>query len=111
MSIGSKKIIIYDNVACRLLSLLSEDEDWGGSFWNLPDLWIRHADDEGTTHQGPMEDIDNWFYARVRNRGSSSAQHFMVTFTVKPWAGTEFVYPGRLHPVHGSNRRVRIGTR
>lgn len=69
------------------------DEDWGGAFWNSPDLWIRHADDEGTTHQGPMEGIDNWFYARVRNRGSSSAQHFMVTFTVKPWAGTEFVYP------------------
>ena len=35
-------------------------------------------------HQGPMEGIDNWFYARVRNHGSSFAQHFMVTVTVKP---------------------------
>lgn len=45
-----------------------------------------------------MEGIDSWFYARVRNHGSSSAQHFMVTFTVKPWAGTEFVYPADFIP-------------
>ena len=45
-----------------------------------------------------MEGIDNWFYARVRNCGSSSAQHFMVTFTVKPWAGAEFVYPADFIP-------------
>jgi hypothetical protein len=31
-----------------------------------------------------MEGIDNWFYARVRNHGSSIAQHFMVTVSVKP---------------------------
>ena len=45
-----------------------------------------------------MEGIDNWFYARVRNRGSSSAQHFMVTFTVKPWAGIEFACPADFIP-------------
>jgi len=45
-----------------------------------------------------MGGIGNWFYARVRNRGSSSAQHFMVTFTVIPWAGTEFVYPADFIP-------------
>lgn len=45
-----------------------------------------------------MEGIDNWFYARVRNHGSSFAQHFMVTFTVLPWAGKEFVYPADFIP-------------
>ena len=58
----------------------------------------RHQDDAGKIHQGPLEGIDNWFYARVRNRGSSIAQHFMVTFTVKPWAGTEFLYPADFIP-------------
>ena len=24
---------------------------WAGTFWNSPDLWIRHADDGGTAHQ------------------------------------------------------------
>jgi hypothetical protein len=45
-----------------------------------------------------MEGIDNWFYARVRSRGSISAQHFMVTFAVIPWAGKEFVYPADFIP-------------
>jgi hypothetical protein len=65
----------------------------GPVFWNSPDLWIRNADDGGTTHQNPESGQDNWFYARVTNRGSVSARAFVVTFNVKPWAGTQFVYP------------------
>jgi len=67
---------------------------FGGTFWNSPDLWIRNANDNGTTHQTPESGQDNWFYARVRNRGTQTARAFVVTFNVKPWAGTEFVYPG-----------------
>lgn len=67
---------------------------FGGPFWNSPDLWIRNANDNGTTHQSPESGQDNWFYARVRNRGTQTARAFVVTFNVKPWAGTEFVYPG-----------------
>jgi hypothetical protein len=67
---------------------------FGGTFWNSPDLWIRNANDNGTTHQKPEFGQDNWFYARVRNRGTQPARAFVVTFNVKPWAGTEFVYPG-----------------
>jgi hypothetical protein len=70
-----------------------------GTFWNSPDLWIRHADDGGTTHQPAEFGQDNWFHARVRNRSASAvARHFLVTFNVKPWAGTEFVYPGDFLP-------------
>lgn len=65
---------------------------WGGRFWASPDLWNRHADDGGTTHQDPEQGQDNWFHARVRNRGAT-ARHFVVTFNVKPYAGVEFVYP------------------
>lgn len=72
---------------------------WAGTFWNSPDLWIRNADDGGTTHQAPEFGQDNWFHARVRNRSSTGrARHFVVTFNVLPWAGTEFVYPNDFLP-------------
>jgi hypothetical protein len=67
---------------------------WGGTFWNSPDLWIRNKDDGGTVHQDPEFGQDNWFYARVRNRSATAtANHFVVTFNVKTYAGTEFTYP------------------
>jgi hypothetical protein len=70
---------------------------WGGTFWDSPDLWIRTADDDGLDHQSPEYGQDNWFYARVRNRGSA-APHFAVAFNVKPYAGFEFVYPDDFLP-------------
>ena len=72
---------------------------WAGAFWNSPDLWIRNADDGGTTHQSPEFGQDNWFHARVRNRSANAvARHFLVTFNIKPFLGTEFVYPGDFLP-------------
>lgn len=70
----------------------------GSTFWNSPDLWIRNADDNGTVHQPAEFGQDNFFYARVRNVGTASARAFVVTFNVKPWAGTEFTYPGDFLP-------------
>lgn len=70
----------------------------GPVFWNSPDLWIRNADDGVATHQNPEYGQDNWFYARVRNRGTTTARAFVVTFNVKTWAGTQFVYPGDFVP-------------
>jgi hypothetical protein len=70
----------------------------GSVFWDSPDLWIRNNDDNGTTHQSPEFGQDNWFYARVRNRGSQTARAFVVTLNVKPWAGTQFVYPNDWMP-------------
>ena len=73
-------------------------ELWGGRFWDSPDLWIRNADDGGTTHQPPIAGRDNWFYARVHNRGAGSARHFMVTFQVKQFAGVQFTWPADFLP-------------
>jgi hypothetical protein len=70
----------------------------GPTFWNSPDLWIRNSDDGSTKHQNPEFGQDNWFYARVRNRGTETAKAFVVTFNVKPWAGTQFVYPNDFVP-------------
>jgi hypothetical protein len=72
---------------------------WPGAFWNSPDLWVRNADDGGTSHQSPAFGQDNWFYARVTNRHASAvARHFVVCFNVKTFAGTQFVYPADFLP-------------
>lgn len=71
---------------------------WAGRFWDSPDVWVRNKDDGGTTHQNPEFGQDNWFYARVRNRGPSVARHFVVTFAVKQFAGTQFMYPDDFLP-------------
>lgn len=74
-------------------------ELWSGPFWNSPDLWVRHADDGGETHQPPEYGQDNWFHARVRNDvGGGACRHFVVTFAVAEFAGTEFTYPGSFLP-------------
>ncbi len=73
--------------------------NWAGTFWDSPDLWIRNEEDDGSTHQAPEYGQDNWFYTRVRNKSSAGvAKHFVVTFSYKEWAGTEFVYPGDFLP-------------
>jgi hypothetical protein len=63
------------------------------TFWDSPDLWVRNHDDNGSTHEEPKAGQDNWFYARVSNRGSAAARAFVITFNVKLWLGTEFTYP------------------
>jgi hypothetical protein len=68
-------------------------ERWDGRFWDSPDLWIRHRNDGGTSHQEPIAGRDNWFHARVRNRGAGTARHFLVTFAVKQFAGVQFSWP------------------
>jgi hypothetical protein len=74
-------------------------DQWGGIFWDSPDLWIRNNDDGGTTHQSPEFGHDNWFHARVRNKaGVGSAGHFVVTFHSKGFAGTQFEYPDDFLP-------------
>lgn len=83
---------------------------WGGTFWNSPDLWIRNKDDGGTTHQNPEFGQDNWFYARVRNRSATAtADHFVVTFNVKTYAGTEFTYPADFLPCIAAASGFNLG--
>jgi hypothetical protein len=72
--------------------------DDGPTFYNSPNLWVRNADDGVAEHQNPEFGQDNWFFARVHNKGTVTARAFVVTFNVKPWAGTEFTYPGDFVP-------------
>ncbi len=69
------------------------DIPYNGTFWRSPDVWVRKKDDGGTTHQDTEFGQDNWFYARVNNRGSITARSLVVGFKINIWAGTQFVYP------------------
>ena len=73
-------------------------DEWDGVFWNSPDLWIRHTDDESTVHQDPEFGQDNWFYARIRNRSIMNAQHLVVSFTAQTYAGMQFSFPDDFLP-------------
>jgi hypothetical protein len=85
-------------------------DEWDGAFWDSPDLWIRHADDDGTVHQSPEFGQDNWFYARVRNKNTAGeAKHFVCTFNYKEWAGTEFLYPGDFLPSVAAKAEFELG--
>jgi hypothetical protein len=72
---------------------------YSGAFWHSPDVWVRNADDGGTTPQAPEHGQDNWIYARVRNRGDAPAGSFAVGFKIQPWAGSQFVYPADWFPL------------
>ncbi|HET7794286.1 MAG TPA: hypothetical protein VFL64_12965 [Rhizobacter sp.] len=72
---------------------------WNGTFWDSPDLWVRTQDDGGSTHQSPEYGQDNWFHARVRNRSTTgTAQHFVVSFHARGFAGTQFSFPDDFLP-------------
>lgn len=73
--------------------------DWAGRFWDSPDLWIRNRDDDGLEHQNLEFGQDNWIHARVRNRSANGwARHLAVSFNVKQYAGSQFVYPADFLP-------------
>ena len=82
-------------------------QPWGGRFWDSPDVWVRHRDDGGSVHQAPEYGRDNWFHARVRNRGGH-ANHFVVTFNVASFAGTEFAYPGDFLPAVAASAQFHL---
>jgi hypothetical protein len=85
-------------------------DGWSGTFWNSPDLWIRNNDDDGTVHESPEYGQDNWFYARVRNKSTQArADHFVVTFNAKSFAGTQFVYPADFLPAISAKAEFDLG--
>lgn len=86
------------------------EENWPGRFWDSPDLWVRHRDDGGLTHQNPEFGQDNWIFARVRNRSATAtARHLMVTFNIKNFAGSQFVYPADFLPAVAAAAAFDLG--
>ncbi|HKO96835.1 MAG TPA: hypothetical protein VJU86_07585 [Pyrinomonadaceae bacterium] len=85
-------------------------DEWDGAFWDSPDLWIRNDDDGGMSHQSPEYGQDNWFHARVRNKAAAGeAEHFVITFHSKGFAGTQFVYPADFLPCIAAKAEFDLG--
>lgn len=55
----------------------SNYEEW----FHGPDLWVRHAQDGGTTHQEPEYGQPNYVYANVHNIGCAAANNITVDFS------------------------------
>ncbi|WP_044870366.1 HAD family hydrolase [Pseudomonas sp. LFM046] len=84
--------------------------DWPGRFWDSPDLWIRNRDDDGLEHQNPEYGQDNWIHARVRNRSATgTARHLVVSFNIKAFAGSQFVYPADFLPAVTAAAAFELG--
>lgn len=80
----------------------SGDRPYAGDPSVSPDVWVRNEDDEGGTPQEPASGRDNWFCARIHNRGSAAAGSFVVGFRFSTGAGTGLVYPGDWLPLDGA---------
>ena len=79
----------------------------GWPHWTSPDLWVRnnappadpndpndpnHGEDPEAGHQAPINNVPNYLYVRVHNRGSQPAVGFSVnTYRCDP--GTGMVWP------------------
>ena len=69
-----------------------------GAFWLSPDIWIRNANDGGTTDQPTIRGSNNWIYVRVRNRSAQPYANVTLNVYLANFAGTEFLYPVDWHP-------------
>lgn len=78
-------------------------DPWAGAFWDSPDLWVHNTENDGADHQPPESGQDNWFYARMRNRGAGAARHFAVMFHVRIFVGTQSEYPTDFLPASRMN--------
>ena len=67
-------------------------------FWDNTEVWNRHHPDGGHEHQTPIVGVTNYAYARVRNRGTSTATSVSVRgWHSRPAAG--LVWPDDWKPM------------
>lgn len=84
-----------------------ERPDLNVPWYNNPNLWVRNAGDGGTQFQNPIAGQDNWFYARVTNKGTTTPEMFWVTFNLIP-LGVEWYYPQAFFPFINMAEGFRI---
>jgi subtilisin family serine protease len=80
-NIAWKKIYATDCVVKMDLMLRDDNNDTAGiepnynnTIGNSPDIWIRHTQDDGLTHQNPLPNDTNYIYVRIKNRGNAPSQ-------------------------------------
>ena len=83
-----------------------------GAYYASPDIWIRNANDGGTTHQNPEYGQINYVYVKVRNRGfsaSAASGNQLKVYWAKASTGLSWTFPwtGSTYGCAGTN--VSIG--
>lgn len=78
------------------------DTTSSGVFWLSPDLWVRNANDGGSTHQDTIRGQDNWVYMRVRNKGRQNYDNATATAYIANFdslvPSTQLLYPTNWNP-------------
>jgi hypothetical protein len=66
--------------------------EWRQNFWNTTDIWSSRTADSTIGHETPLLDETNYFYVRVKNRGTEAANNVVVkAYHCRP--GTGLVWP------------------
>ena len=75
--------------------------------WHTTTIWNRLAADGLPTHQEPTLGATNYFYAKVKNRGTQQAQNVAVSgYHTKPMAG--LLWPDDFQPF--ATASINVGT-
>jgi hypothetical protein len=70
-----------------------------GNFWDYSDIVVRPSDDNvfNPNDLAGSRNVEkgqtNYIYVRVTNNGPATARNVVVNCRVRPWVGTQFVYP------------------
>lgn len=76
--------------------------------WNSPDIWLRHAADDGIEHQPAQPGLANAIYVRTFNRGPVYAYEVRAEIFAAPAA--PYIAPGDWHRIgHVSARWLMPG--
>jgi hypothetical protein len=74
-------------------------------FWETTDIWNRHDPDGKLEHQTPIVGRRNYAYARVKNRGTTTAANVIVRgWHCRPSAG--LVWPDDWNPMTTASRTI-----
>jgi zinc metalloprotease ZmpB len=74
-------------------------------FWETTDIWNRHHPDGKLEHQTPIVGRNNYAYARVKNRGTTTATNVTVRgWHCRPSAG--LVWPDDWTPMTTASRTI-----
>ncbi|RME47998.1 MAG: hypothetical protein D6791_04460, partial [Chloroflexi bacterium] len=73
----------------------------GESWWNSPDIWLRHQQDGSAFHENPVSGQTNYVYVRVRNIGDAVLENIVVHVYAAPIA-LNLSWPASWTPQIGS---------
>jgi hypothetical protein len=91
---------------------LEPNPDNVSPYYVSPDIWVRNANDGGTTHQNPEYGQTNYVYVKVRNRGyiaSTGTGDNLKLYWAKASTGLSWTFPWTGATYNCSGNPLSIG--